>query len=358
MISTININSHRYAYDVVFVDDPFKELQLLTRESKIHLIIDKKVRDLYFEKLNHLELASTFVFEATEENKSFSSAQQILEHLVSNKYFKNHKIVSIGGGITHDVSAFVCSVLHRGASWIYFPSTLLAMADPCIGGKSSLNIAGKKNLIGTYFPASKVFLAPCFLETLDKKDFVCGLGEIIKTKILKTPNDLSVLQQMIVDISTGKSVENVIFETLVVKKYLVEKDEFDSDVRQLLNFGHTFAHAIESATNYAVNHGTAVLIGIDMAFSYSLVTGRIGETLASHLQSLLRPIYRPYTKDLFIDLDVFQDAIISDKKNPNSEVMTILIPVEQDGDVQIIKESVRPDKQFFDFCERFISRIF
>jgi len=147
-------------------------------------IIDKNVYRLYRELFSGIGDENIFLFEALEKNKSLEYVKEIYDFLLKKSVKRDLTIVSVGGGITQDVTGFVASTLYRGVNWIYIPTTFLAMTDSCIGGKTSINYKSYKNLIGTFYPPSKIYIFPEFLKTLTKLDYYSGIGEVIKLQLL------------------------------------------------------------------------------------------------------------------------------------------------------------------------------
>lgn len=234
------------------------------------LMIDKNVYELYHEVIDKkFDKNKIFIFEAIEENKTFESAEKIYTWLITEFSAKrNLNFISIGGGITMDVSGFVASTLYRGINWYYIPTTLLSQIDSCIGSKTSLNFKNFKNLLGTFYPPHKIFINPNFTKTLSKLDLASGMGEIIKfllmqgleqEKISEIPN---IIQKITVSLN---NLAPIIYECLNIKRSYMENDEFDTGRRNLLNYGHCFGHALENASNYYIPHGIAVNIGIIFA---------------------------------------------------------------------------------------------
>lgn len=190
-----------------------------------------------------------------------------LYSLVLEKSIKrNFTLISIGGGITQDVTGFVASTLFRGIKWIYIPTTLLAQSDSCIGSKTSLNYKDYKNLIGTFYPPDNIYICTEFLNSLSNSDYLSGMGEVVKLNILAGEENILKMKNTpkFFD-QDNKNLSDVIFEALMIKKDYIESDELDKGRRNYLNYGHCFGHAIEFESQYQVPHGQAVVMGMILA---------------------------------------------------------------------------------------------
>ena len=182
-------------------------------------------------------------------------------------------MISVGGGITGDVSGFASSIYKRGINFVNIPTTLLAQVDSSIGGKTGINTSFGKNLIGSFYQPKLVISDIDFLKTLPKREIVCGYAEIFKHSLIFEKKFFSFLDKNANKILNLKSpfIEKSIVKSCEIKKKIVELDEKEKSLRKILNFGHTFAHAYESTLNYSkrLNHGEAVLLGIHSAINFS-----------------------------------------------------------------------------------------
>lgn len=224
-------------------------------------LIDSNVNDLWPEvcSLNAIKI------QAIEENKTLFKVAEVIESLRSLGVNRQSHLAVYGGGIVQDISTFVASSYMRGIKWTYSPTTLLGMVDSCIGGKSSLNVGIYKNIAGNFYPPQKIVIDTNFCKTLEDKELVAGLCEA--SKICFASNDgaferyLDIFKGNFFPVSQNKLLK-LIHLSLLTKKRFIEEDEFDQNIRLLLNFGHTFGHAIEASTNFLVTHGVAVGLGM------------------------------------------------------------------------------------------------
>lgn len=276
-----NIVSSIKSYDVT-VGIGVAEKALNQHESI--LIVDQKVRDLYPWLQGH----KAIVIEAKEENKTLATVATTIEQLRALGANRHTHVVAIGGGIVQDLSTFAASSYMRGVKWTYFATTLLAMADSCIGGKSSINVGPYKNIAGNFYPPELVLVDTEFCNTLSDEQKIEGLLEAVKIcfasdgaafdKYLAISNSGNLLKD-------NNLIAKVIALSLATKKRFIEEDEFDNGIRLLLNFGHTFGHAIEGASDYRISHGVAVGLGMLAAMDFSQGMGWSHQTI-SRIQSL------------------------------------------------------------------------
>ncbi len=235
----------------------------------ILVIIDKKVSELHKEKISDLvtginEKISIYRIAASEKNKTLKECEKIFQFLNMNNFGRDALIVAIGGGITGDVAGFVASTYMRGIPLIHVPTTLISAIDSSIGGKTGVNFSNIKNNIGTFYPPTMVFTDTSFLETLDAKEIRSGMGEVIKYGIIGGNDFLSLIEKeffALLDLEP-RIIDETVGRCIRIKKSIVEADEHEKSLRKVLNLGHTFGHALESATQYRLSHGESVAAGI------------------------------------------------------------------------------------------------
>ena len=244
------------------------------KKTKKVFLIDKKVYQLFENELGKIIDCASFFIYASEENKSIKTIEQSYRFFRENNVNRSTIIIGIGGGITTDITAFAASTYKRGCRLQLVPTTFLAMIDAAIGGKTAINFDGIKNSIGTFYPAEKVFIIPEFLTRLPEKEVENGWVECIKTALVKPSNLYEIL------ISNKDKITSEILQLAIdLKLSICEKDLEDKNERKHLNLGHTFAHILESVSNYEISHGTAVAIGIRAAAKLSLQSGYIDDAI-------------------------------------------------------------------------------
>ncbi len=255
------------------IDDINNILKLSkTYFEKVLIIYDTKVpkKKLYIlkQKINSNKKI-VYPFKASEKNKNLKSINFILNKLFKFNFNRNDCIISLGGGITGDVSGFAASIYKRGIKFINIPTTLLAQVDSAIGGKTGVNNKYGKNLIGSFMQPDLVISDINNLKSLPKREIICGYGEILKHSIINGYKTFNYLKKNFHKIIKLKSpfIEKAILDSCKIKKKIVERDEKEKDLRKILNLGHSFAHAYEAALTYSrkLNHGEAVILGIKSA---------------------------------------------------------------------------------------------
>lgn len=301
-----------------------------------HYIVDARVKDLY-----NLDYPNMIVIAANEHQKSYQASEVVIDTLVKMNLRRDSHLVAIGGGIIQDITCWVASTFMRGIKWSFVPTTLLAQTDSCIGSKSSINFNQYKNLLGTFYPPEVVYIDDKFRKTLSEDDINSGLAELIKLMII---DDRSVEKlEYLVD---RRPVHDVsIAEALMIKKYFIEIDEFDKGPRNLLNYGHCFGHAIETASDYAIPHGIAVAMGMDLANALN------NTEWYNQYHGILKTLYKQHLHH-YIDLDRVFAAMNKDKKNVGGK-LTIIVP-DQFG---LTKKQFINDDGFKEKCRALFDKI-
>jgi 3-dehydroquinate synthase len=322
------IESHKGPYRVRFFENPAVAVATIA-EDNAHYIIDQRVTALHKDALaSILRTGSVLQLEATERAKSLDRFPAYVAHLVANGLRRDHCLVAIGGGIIQDITCFLAANMLRGVDWRFVPTTLLAQADSCIGSKSSINAGGAKNILGTFTPPREIALSPAFLSTLGEVDLQSGIGEILKVHAIAGPGAYDAVARDYQTLFTDPLLLLAyIRRALEIKKAYIEIDEFDRKERNIFNYGHSFGHAIEAATDFGVPHGVAVTIGMDIANFIALRISRNKGTFA-RMHPGLRLNYHGFEKTA-VPLDAFLTALGKDKKNVGNR-LTVILPDEND----------------------------
>ena len=227
---------------------------------------------------------------------------------------RDSHLIAIGGGITQDITCWIASTFMRGIPWSFVPTTLLAQTDSCIGSKSSINFNQYKNLLGTFNPPRNVYIDNKFRNTLENRDIKSGLSELIKLMIINNCDKKEIFKVA----SSRPVTDEHIAKALLIKKYFIETDEFDKGIRNLLNYGHCFGHAIESASNYDIPHGIAVAMGMDLANALT------NKEWYDKYHNILYILYAEFLDILNnIELDKVFEAMNKDKKNIGGKLSII-----------------------------------
>ena len=265
MSDQITVQSYNGEYTVNFIRGGMDQLNNNPIKDAIY-IVDKNIANLYNNRINNVLNSRVLIIEANEENKSLNHFPKYVNELVKLNVRRGQMLVAIGGGIIQDITCFLSATMMRGLPWTFYPTTLLAQSDSCIGSKSSINSGDVKNILGTFTPPKNIVIDVDFLKTLKKKEIYSGIGEMIKVHAINSPKSFNEISNTYEEIVENFDImEKFIFNSLLMKKKLIEIDEFDTGLRNIMNYGHSFGHAIETATNYEIPHGIAVTIGMDIA---------------------------------------------------------------------------------------------
>lgn len=269
--------------------------------------------------------------EATEEAKALQETLPLFVALKQAGLGRSSRIAAIGGGVVQDIATFVASLFMRGISWSYVPTTFLGMADSCLGGKSSINVGPYKNLIGNFHPPSRIDILPVFARTLPAVELAGGAAEAAKIAFCRGASAFATYERLAAPVLCGdwheQQLAELLHATLAVKQWFIETDEFDQAERRLLNFGHTWGHALESATAFAIPHGLAVAIGMMASICF---TGHqpASAGLWQHCLALLRPVLEPAQLQVF-NAERFLKAFQADKKHSPGQYH-LIVPTSSD----------------------------
>jgi 3-dehydroquinate synthase len=315
-MSSLEVRSQSGNYKIRF------ESSNLISNAAAFALIDSKVPKNLFEAIpDHLSI------EVNEEIKTLATVEQIVSAMRVAGQTRADVLVAVGGGVIQDLATISASLYMRGVNWIYYPSTLASMVDSCVGGKSSINASSFKNLLGNIYPPKEIVINSRFIDSLPADEYLCGLAEGVKICFAKGKkqfrdfinNPAAHLQ------GDGKQLEELVSLSLRSKIWFVEIDEFDKGERQLLNFGHSFGHALESASGFRIPHGIAVALG--MLAATDPRWGELDES-TSELRTYLRVMLTRWNSKSYalqgLDWDIFEKSIRQDKKNSPSSINLIL----------------------------------
>jgi 3-dehydroquinate synthase len=348
----LSIQSHKGPYSVFFDQTALANLNDGVIEN-VHFLIDQHVADLYADQMkNVLNSSSVLLLDAEEATKSLHRFPSYVDHFVSHGIRRDHSLFAIGGGIIQDTTCFLAATILRGVDWSFMPTTLLSQADSCIGSKSSINSGSAKNILGTFTPPSEVLISTNFLDTLDPQDVRSGIGEILKVHAIDGPSSFDQITQDYDELFTNSEVMvRYIRRALAIKTTYIEEDEFDRGSRNIFNYGHSFGHALEAATDFAIPHGIAVTMGMDMA---NYVADKLNFGSLNNFERMHPVLNENYNgfESLEVPLDPFLTAISKDKKNLGSSEVTLILP-NMEG---FLEKTRQPnDKVFSDICENYLA---
>lgn len=287
MESCIEIISISKKYKVTFITEIDELIYEINNFKEAVIVVDDYIYKKYsylFKKVNQDFLIISL--EATEQAKTLSQVEILLKSLQENNVTKSTTILAIGGGIIQDITSFVSHIYYRGLDIHFFPTTLLSMCDSCIGSKCGLNFNGFKNQLGVFHPPNKVIIWLGFLQSLSTEALYSGYGEILKLMLISGKKNILELK-----FNISESLEDLyyyIYQSLIVKRNFIEEDEYDRGIRRLLNYGHTFGHALELASDYVIPHGIAVARGMDIVNFISLKFGFMSHELYESIHHVIK----------------------------------------------------------------------
>lgn len=286
------------------------------------------IADSYFRNDPAFNGMKTVFVDVSEENKSLSTVATICSELRTFGIHRNSRVLALGGGMIQDVATLSASLYMRGIHWDFAPTTLTAMSDSCLGGKSSINVNDAKNLVGNIYPPARIAIDTRFVDTLDTEARISGLAEGVKIAFAKGPSEFeSFIDNVAADQPrSGESLEDLIFLSLQAKKWFIEIDEFDKNERQLLNFGHTFGHAFEAASGFRIQHGTAVALGMIAACRHPQAKpSPSADALNAYATRLATAVRETISRALEnTNWAIFEASLRSDKKNSRDELCLVL----------------------------------
>ena len=332
----VTIRRKKESYTIVIENEVSKKLPALLKKNHKYtsyvILTDTNVQELYareFEnRMRHegLDIVS-IVIPAGEKSKKLSTVEKILDKLHGEKLEKDTCMLCMGGGVIGDMGGFAASLYLRGIDFIHIPTTLLAQVDASIGGKTGVNTAFGKNLIGTITQPKAVYIDPVFLTTLPNKEFTSGMAEVIKTAIIgdKTLYRLlhtarSEIQKRDID-----TLKNIIERTARLKARIVSKNPHESGLRMILNYGHTLGHAIEKVSHYKIPHGYAVAIGIHLVNTMAVKKGMLSSKRAIEIKKLITSYKLPTSLPSDLSYDEILEHTVYDKKKRRGQVNWIAV---------------------------------
>ena len=295
------------------------------------LITNTTLAKLYLDVIKKFDKKRVIIIKDGEKYKNIKTYTQIINKLLKEKIERKDTIAALGGGVVGDLAGFCASSVLRGVKLIQIPTTLLAMCDSSIGGKTGFNSQYGKNLIGSFYLANKVLIDPVFLNTLNEYEYKCGLGEIVKYALIEKSckceinyNLLDVLSKY-QSLDVKKEIEYIIKACVHLKARVVELDRLEGNLRKILNFGHTYAHAVETLSNYKkISHGEAVAYGINCAAKLSYNLGIIDRDYFNRIDYLLNKFQLLQKEIKYKKTDIIE-IMKQDKKVENQKI-NLLVP--------------------------------
>ena len=293
--------------------------------AKVAIISDSNVWPLYGETVFQSIISTGlsvchYIFQAGEESKKGTTYLSILNFLAENHITRSDLLIALGGGVVGDITGFAAATFLRGISYIQIPTSLLAMVDSSVGGKTAIDLPAGKNLVGAFYQPKLVLCDVDALNTLPESIFRDGCAEVIKYGILYDEELFAHLTEKGLDFDR----EQVISRCVKLKSIVVAKDEFDTGDRQKLNLGHTLGHGIEAQSNFTISHGKAVAIGMALVSKAGTVAGICNHETSEKILSVLKKFGLPTSTDCTAEM-LFNCAL-SDKKRFGATV-NLIVPI-------------------------------
>ena len=304
--------------------------------KKIALIIDNKVpKKIILQVKNSIKNFDNLYIKlnTSEKIKNFKVVRKLVNNLLKENFRRDDCLIALGGGILGDIAGLTASLVKRGIKFINIPTTLLSQVDSSVGGKTGVNSPYGKNLIGSFYQPEMVISDTSVLNSLPKREIICGYAEILKHALILDKKFFFWLQKngkKILNLGNKTAVQKAIYQSCKIKANIVKKDEKEKDLRMILNFGHTFGHAFEAATNFSnkINHGESVFLGMlcaaEFAFRKKILKNKDLNLIKEHYSTLNLP---NKVEDYFTKKDVKNiiQFMKFDKKNSDSKIKLILI---------------------------------
>ncbi|MBO6524586.1 MAG: 3-dehydroquinate synthase [Balneolaceae bacterium] len=329
-VSTTSTDSYTITVGENLMEEVAETLASRFSRSKLFMIIDEKVyrnHSSYIESELEMKFSriTKYVVPSGESNKSMEQFSRIVDFILENGVERSTSLLAVGGGVVGDLAGFVAASVLRGIPLIHLPTTLLAMVDSSIGGKTGVNHEVGKNLIGAFYQPKAVFADVTFLETLPRQEWVNGMSEILKYAMIESPDLFTQLKELTQhnEFASPKEWIPIIKQSADIKVDIVNKDVKESGIREFLNFGHTFAHVIERKGEYGhCSHGEAVFAGM---FGAVEASNRTGASISTNDLEYFKPLYNLNLEKIGTDTKELTQLMLRDKKVKDQTIRLILL---------------------------------
>ena len=332
-MNKIEINTQENIKSEIIIEDDLRNnIQDYLDNRKNFLITNTTIYKLYPEIIYKFNSNRIIVIKDGEKYKNFKTFEYIINKLLEEKIERKDTIIALGGGVIGDLAGYVASSILRGVELIQIPTTLLAMCDSSIGGKTGFNTKYGKNLIGSFYCAKKILIDSQFLNTLNEYEYKCGRGEVLKYAFIEKSCDKN-SDFNLINFLTNNQKEDIkrqmnfiINSCASLKATVVNSDRLEGGLRKILNFGHTYAHPIETLSNYKkISHGEAVAHGIKYASKLAVIKDKISNDYYNQIISLLKK-YELLNKKIKFKSSKILELMTHDKKVENSKI-NLLLPI-------------------------------
>lgn len=326
MLDELIIKSAQGSYRVCFSKTIQEIKPVLLDYRGTHFVSDRVVFDLHKKELEQIVgKRPLYLIDATEDTKTLTGVSELSSWLQKNGANRSSSLVAVGGGITQDLVTFTAHVYYRGIPWVFLPTTLLSMCDSSIGAKCGINLNDFKNQLGVFQSPKAVFTCLQFLETLPDFHMSSGYGEILKLHL--TGSDWGLFTSLVSALEGGlrnDSLQGLIKTSLNIKREIIEIDEYETDLRRVLNYGHSFGHSLESITHHEIPHGLAVAWGIDLINFIAMERGYLSEKKFVAIHELIKNKL-PFKIKSIVSSESLINGARKDKKTDNTGINLIFL---------------------------------
>lgn len=346
----LHIKLPENSYDIIFDDwdsEAFEDaIRTFDRGGRIMTVSEKKLRELY--PLAAYKYGELFTLQGTEEHKSIAEIERLCDAAVENGCDRKSMFIALGGGIVGDMTGFASAIFMRGIDFIQVPTTLLAMVDSSVGGKTGVNLNSGKNLAGAFHQPKAVLTDVHFLETLPPREIRNGLGEIVKYGVGLSSELFELLENNIDKLNSLdlELYQQIIYDCCAIKCRIVQEDEKEHGCRALLNLGHTFGHAVEAVSNFEITHGEAVAVGLVCAGELAVRLKLWQQAELERMRSLMQKLNLPSTLKKEWKFDDMLKSMLHDKKTESGN-LKIILPnsigssiIQKNIPLELIRESM------------------
>ena len=312
--------------EILYQKEISKISENFPEHGKMFFVCDERVLEKN-PQIKKLLNKNVYLVKSPEKEKDLQSTARILKFLKDSGCNRNDHLIAIGGGATTDLGGFASSIYMRGINLIVIPTSLLGQVDASVGGKTGVNFESYKNLVGSFFNPKKIIICANFLESLDEQEYLNGLSEILKHAIITSDDDVDTLLKNIEKVTSRDNdfLEEQTRRSIEIKTKIVTEDFLEAEQRKFLNFGHTFAHGIESVNqNNPILHGHAVMIGMKMALEFSYQEKFLDQESFTKSKKLLNS-FEYNLSDIELDADKILSAMELDKKNDGNGINLVLL---------------------------------
>jgi 3-dehydroquinate synthase len=351
----VALNERSYAIQVQpgIIKEAAKYFEPITANKKSLIISDNNVYTLYGKPLeNALDSINSShahsIFPAGEESKTLITMANHYHNAVKAGLDRRSIIIALGGGVPGDIAGFVAATYMRGIDFIQVPTSLLAMVDSSVGGKTGVDLPEGKNLVGAFWQPKLVLIDPETLNTLPEKEIKCGLAEIVKYAVIMDKDFFKLLEENIAGLNSLdlELYTKIIAHCCKLKAEVVAQDEREGGLRAILNYGHTFGHAIEAVADFQIGHGEGVAIGMSMAADLAVKLGMLDESDSKRQEALMEKLGLPYKLNAYDPQEIFR-AMSKDKKVESGSLRLVLpnrigeVTIKRDIDNDLILNAIK-----------------